>query len=192
MLSSLCRVQAFQSHSVVRYLPSLYLPTWSEEHHLLRSVVQQCPPRPLGTSLTMSRSSTRRMLASPSFWRCFDPILTCPVRIPAPGTRAILALPILRQPDWSLDRLGAPLVKDPKGPHQEGAYALHLRGEVRESVCSYCKSFGTFKSCVVGPEYRSAAVFFGACSNCIWQGNGSRCSARHERKLKDWFPLCSQ
>lgn len=93
-----------------------------------------------------------------------------------PGTREVQNFPVNGEPDWSLDHRGRPAAKEPKGTHQEGGFELHIRGEVlsEEESCTHCQTLKTVQSCVVGPEYRRSPVWYGACSNYVWHGVGSK------------------
>ncbi|OJJ04341.1 hypothetical protein ASPVEDRAFT_891813 [Aspergillus versicolor CBS 583.65] len=98
----------------------------------------------------------------------------------ASGLAAILLSPVIRDPDWLLDHKGRPVVKDPRTPHQEGGYALHLRGEALSDseACTHCQTGRAFISYIVGPEYRRSAVWSGSCSNYVWAGSGAKCSVQ--------------
>lgn len=73
-----------------------------------------------------------------------------------PETCAVRNIPVVRDPDWSLDHKGGPAMKEARGIHQESGYELHIRGEVLSQVEAWedCQSFGIFRSCVLGHEYR--------------------------------------
>ncbi|KAF4209786.1 hypothetical protein CNMCM8927_004989 [Aspergillus lentulus] len=61
----------------------------------------------------------------------------------------------------------------------QSAVILYQRGIELENPCEQCEKSGTFRKCVVGPEYDSAgttrAFFQGSCANCLWNGKSAKC-----------------
>ncbi|KAF4188910.1 hypothetical protein CNMCM7927_000484 [Aspergillus lentulus] len=61
----------------------------------------------------------------------------------------------------------------------QSAVILYQRGIEWENPCEQCEKSGTFRKCVVRPEYDSAgttrAFFQGSCANCLWNGKSAKC-----------------
>ncbi|QRD89438.1 hypothetical protein F9C07_2282912 [Aspergillus flavus] len=51
--------------------------------------------------------------------------------------------------------------------NQVSAYLLQRRGAVSTTPCKKCSKDGFYDTCVVSPSCDGAALYFGACANCL-------------------------
>jgi hypothetical protein len=110
-------------------------------------------------------------------------ILAAEARWPNPLTKlersCVKLLDEVRSLEWAFGRGGNPASKDITTQAQQSAAILYERG-IESKPCDACQKSGTFRKCVtapeIGPPEEERALFGGACSNCLWNGRGSKCS----------------
>jgi len=91
-------------------------------------------------------------------------------------TRVIFDLPLIRllllRPGKQIDLLH----NSSKGLLNYQAALAYQRGTLQAHPCDYCANWcGPFQNCVILNDN-----FHGSCTNCVYQGSGSRCSLRHD------------